>query len=238
MKKEFNCGVPSWEEIQNRVIEHFNGNDICDKYSVSLWQEELENVRGARDAGEILHHFTVPNVIDAAIEFFKSSIEENRAIFQVKVKMNRRRMKLMALQSALGEDQGLFVNEEEGEMIVPELLAVIRVNKTERLQQIIQTSMSLARDEKGECKDQPSWPSGTDENFSNDLTKFINTNGDEGRELVTRVCEDIGFARTVHNDEEMPMPIRFLAQIVTEAGKDTHIHKKKKIIGFASSSRS
>ena len=234
-KKTKNETPPTWAEIEKRVIESFNLDDVGANYGVSRWREHVEKARGVEDAGEVAYPFTSPKVLDAVVEFFKADIAENIAIYQVKLARNDRLMKLMNLRVALGEAQGVFVDEEDGEHVVPELLAVVRVTKAKMLQQVVQASLTLAHNNGDENAEQPSWPAGLGDgiqDFANDLSEFIATNGEEGREIVTRVCEDINFAKKVCNDEELPRCIRFLAQVVVEANTNNHLPKKKRRIGF------
>jgi hypothetical protein len=239
---------PTWAEIEKRVIESFNLDDVGANYGVSRWREHAEKARGVEDAGEVAYPFTSSKVLDAVVEFFKADIAENIAIYQVKLARNARLLKLMNLRVALGEAQGVFVDEEDGEHIVPELLAVLRVTKsakTKMLQQVVQASMTqasmtLAHNNGDENAEQPSWPAGLGDgiqDFANDLSEFIATNGEEGREIVTRVCEDINFAKEVCNNEDLPRPIRFLGQVVVEANTNNHLPKKERRIGFGFGSR-
>jgi len=242
-EKKKNEQVHTWEEIEKRVVESFDLEDVGAHFGVSRWREHVEKARGAEDAGEIAHSFTSTEVIDAAVDFFKSDIAENMAIFKVKLARNDRLMKLMSLRVALGEAQGVFVDEENGEHVIPELLAVIRVTKsakTKMLRQVVQASLTLASNNGAGEVDPPSWPAGLGDDiqdFANDLTEFINNNGDTGREMVTRVCQDAGFAKKVCTDEDMPKPIRFLAQIVVETKTDNHLPDKERRIGFGFGSR-
>ena len=224
--------VPNWDEIEKRVIESFNIDDVGTSYGVSRWKEHVDKARGTEDSGEIAHHISSPMVLDAVVEFFKSDIEKNEAIFRVKVARNERLLKLMNLRVTLGEAQGVFVDEEDGEHVVPELLAVVRVTKAKMLKQVVHASMTLANNNGDENAEQPSWPAGVSEDFSNDLTEFINANGDQGREMVTRVCEDTVFAKKVCNDEEYPKPIRFLAQVIVEANSNNNLPGQERRIGF------
>ena len=236
MRKEE--GIPNWTEIEKRVVESFDLEDVGAFYGVSRWREHVEKARGTEEASEIAHCFTSTKVLDAAVDFFKADIAENVAIFKVKLARNDRVMKLMNLRVALGEFQGVFVDEEEGERVVPELLSVIRVTKsakTKMLQQVVQASMTLANNNGDEEADPPSWPTGLGDgiqDFANDLTEFITTNGDEGREMVTRVCQDIGFAKKVCNEEGLPHPVRFLAQVVIKTNTNNRLQDEERRIGF------
>lgn len=242
-KKMKNEQVPTWEEIEKRVVKFFDLDDVGANYGVSRWRQHVEKVRGVADAGEVSHSFSAPKVLGAVVDFFKADIAENVAIFQVKLARNDRLMKLMNLRVALGEGEGVFVDEEDGEYVVPELLAVLRVTKsakTKMLQQVVEASMTLVHNNGDENAEQPSWPVGLVngiQDFVNDLTEFISANGDEGRELVTRDCQDIVFAKKVCSAEDMPKPIRFLAQVVVEAKTNNHLPDKERRIGFGFAGR-
>lgn len=235
--------VSRWEEIEKRVLKSFNLDEVGVIYAVSRWREHVERARGVVHAGEVTHQFTSPKVLDAVVKSFKADIAENNAIFLLNLARNDRLLKQTNLRVALGEAQGVFVDEERGEHIVPEMLAVLRVTKSAKmkmLQQVVQASMTLARSNGDENAEEPSWPVGLGEgiqDFANDLTEFINTNGEQGRQMVTRVCEDHEFARRVRNNEEMPKPLRFLAQVVVEASTNIHLPEKERRIGFGFGSR-
>lgn len=242
-KKDTNEVVPAWDEIERRVVESFNLDDVGVNYAVSRWREHVEKARELEDAGETAYPFTSPKVRDAVIEFFQADIAENEVIFRVKLARNGRLMKLMNLRVALGEAQGVFVDEEGGEHIVPELLAVLRVTKsakTKMLQRVVQASMALADNNSDENAEEPSWPAGLGggiPDFANDLQDFVDQAGDQGRDMVTRVCQDTGFAKSIRNDEDFPQCIKFLAQIVIEANCNNPLPEKERRIGFGTRQR-
>lgn len=230
--------LPTWDEIVNRVVESFNLDDVGANYGVSRWREHVERARSVEHAGNVSHAFTTPEVLDAVVDFFKADIAENMAIFKINLARNNRLMKMMQLRVALGEAQGVFVDDEEGERVVPELLAVIRVTdsaKTKMLRQVVQASMTLARNNGEESDDQPTWPAELGkgiQNFAKDLTAFISINGNEGRELVMRICQDPTFAETLENDQNIPNPIRFLAEVVVKVNTHNRLPDKERRIGF------
>lgn len=229
---------PAWVECKKRVVESFDLDDVGTNYGVSRWLEHVEKERGVEEAGEMAYRFTSPQVLDAAVDFFKTDIAENIAIFQARIARNDRQRKLMELRLKLGEVQGVFVDEEKGERIVPELLGVMRItksSKTKMLHQLVTASMTMAGDNGDEEIAPPIWPTGLGDgiqDFANDLNDFVSTNGDKGREMVMRVCQDTAFAKKVRNDEELPKAIRFLASIVTEVNTDSHLPERERPIGF------
>jgi len=224
--------IPNWDEIEKRVINSFNLDDVGTSYGVSNWNEQVEKAHSAEGADEVAHIFTSPKVLDAVVDFFKADIEESEAIFRVRVARNERLLKLTNLRATLGEAQGVFVDEEDGERIVPELLAVVRVNKSKMLKQVVQASITLANNNGDDNEEQPLWPAGIGDDFSNDLTEFVSANGDQGREMVLLVCEDTVFAKKICNDEEYPESIRFLAEIVVEANSKNNLPGQERRIGF------
>ena len=227
---------PTWEEIEKRVLESFDLNDVGIRFAVEAWRKSVEKVRDAEDLGEVAHSFSSAEALDAAVAFHQADIGENLAIFKVKTARNERRLALMNIVKALGESQGVFVDEDEGEHIIPELLVVTRVSKSAKskmLQQVVEATMTLATNGNGDSED-IKWPSSISEDFRNDLEEFLSANGDAGREIITRVCHDAGFAKKVRQDEEMPRPIRFLAQIVVEASSNNRLPNRERKIGFSS----
>lgn len=53
-----------------------------------------------------------------------------------------------------------------------------------------------------------------------DLAEFIQDTGEKGREFLNTVLSDRSIARKVKNDEDVPQPIRFLADQVLKAGSN------------------
>jgi len=238
-----NQEIPAWDEIEKRVLEPFDLNDIGVRLAVATWRKNVEKIRAGQNADEIAHYFTSPEVLDPVVEFLQSELREDIAVSRVKLARNEHVMKLMNLRVVLGQTQGVFVDEENGERIVPKLLAVVRVTKsaeTKKLRELIQASRTLANNTGDDKDEQPSWPSGLGEgiqDFADDLKEFISTNGDQGREMVSLICQDPGFAKTVSKDAEMPQCIKFLTQIVVETNTSNHLPEKVRQIGFGATGR-
>ena len=53
-----NQEIPPWDEIEKRVVESFDLNDVGTNYAVSRWREHVEKVRSVEDAGEIAYRFS------------------------------------------------------------------------------------------------------------------------------------------------------------------------------------
>ena len=244
MDKKVKTGTaPKWNEVKKRVVEEFDLDEVGCNYGVSRWLKQVENVRAFEDAGEIKHSFTSPKVIDAVVESCKADIEENIAIYKRKLAQNNHLLKMRNLTVILGEAQGVFVDEKKGEQIVPELLAVTRVTKsakTKMMKQVVEASISLASNNGDEGTEQPNWPTGLGDwiqLFADDLSEFIAEYGEEGCEMVQRICEDIEYAKRVCEDEELPHPIRVLSRIVLEIHSNNNLPKDKRAVGFELSSQ-
>lgn len=228
-----------WDDLEARVLEPFDLTDVGVKYAVDRWRVELEKRRELQEMGKVTHAFSSPKVIDAVVNFFRADIAENQAIYKAKVARSKRVLAFMNIEVALGECDGFFADEDDGEHVVPERLAVLRVSKAARqknLHRVVQASMQLARSNGDDEADEPSFPSvlGDIQEYAADLKDFIDGNGNEGREIIVRVCEDRGFAQKVSKDDDMPRCLRFLAQIVVETNTMNRLPATERRIGFAS----
>jgi hypothetical protein len=234
--------VPTWGEIEKRVMVSLDCNDVNVNHAVNCWREQVQKTRDMKDEMAVTHSFTTPEVFDALVNFFRSDIAEKEAIFRMKIAENNRLSALMNLRVMLGVHEGIFIEEEEGEYIAPECFAIIRNGKKERtkqLQKVIEASKRFAQSSGEDGAIQPSFPTSLGEgiqDFASDLTEFINTNGDQGREVVVRICDDHDFAKKVINDDEMPRPLRFLADLVVETTVKNCLPKKEGQIGFGRAS--
>lgn len=228
----------TWGEVEERVLAALDLDDPGVRYAVKRWREEVAEARHANDAGRVIHTFTSPEAIEATVNFLKADIAENEVIYRLKVARNKRRTTLMNLHATLGEHDGFFVDEEEGERVVPERLAVIRIDKTARvtaMHRMVEASMKLAKsdgDSAGEGHTFPNELGDGIQDFANDLREFVRVNGDEGRQLVIRVCEDRDFAAKVAADEEMPNPLRFLAQVAVQTVMKNCLPERPPVLGF------
>ncbi len=228
----------AWEEIEKRVTDSFDKNDVCANYGLECWKKEVEKVRKAEELSEIAYQFIQQGVLDAAVEFFKADIEDNMAFFRMKVSRNTRLLKLMNIRIALGEQSGIFIDEDEGERIVPEILAVIRVSKSAKkkiLSQVVESAMTLANNNGDANGEKPVWSAafgeGIDE-FAKDLDEFISANGEDGSNMVRTICRDLNYAKKISNDDNMPKPIRALAGFVMEIRENKLASNKEAAIGF------
>lgn len=206
--------------FEERVLDAFNLDDVAASCAVKAWKEHCLQVLG-ETVGEETHRFSSEAVINAAVEFFQADIRENLAIHQTKVAREERLLALMVLRATLGASEGVFPDEDEGERIVPERLSVVKVSnadKTKVLEQVIEVSRRIADgDHDGDATD--AFPKDIGEGiqkFTADLQTLISMAGQNGRETVTRICDEREYANEVLQGDEMPRPLRFLAKIVLE----------------------
>ena len=228
-----------WDEIEKRVVDNLDLNVPRDRYAFSEWRKDTEKIRAAANENDIVHRFTSPQVIQAVVDFFKADVAENKIIFDLKAARNARKLAGINVVTCLGQFDGRFVDEEQDEQVVPELLAVCGNTKSAKarlLQQVVDTSLKFAESAGQNGASRPAFPAALGDGiheFENDLTEFINVNGDGGRQFVARLCTDREFAREVGDDADMPKCIKFLAGVVVEIGAKNKLPEKPSPIGFA-----
>lgn len=230
--------LPSLEPIQKRLRESLNLDDPRDKFAYQEWEKDAEKTRKAATEHDLAHIFVSPEVTDAAFEYCKADVEENKLLFQIRAARNERKIQKMKLLAALGQYDGYFPNEDEHEELVLVALAVCKLTKARLYQQVIDTSLKMAGDAAQLDSEAPAFPVALGDGireFADDLRALIQENGDAGRQLVTRVCTDCDFAKKVREDDEMPKAIQFLAGLSLELRKKNKLPDKEvRHIGFAS----
>lgn len=229
-----------WTEFEARVLKKFNMKDPATRYAVKRWRDDVAAARAASGALEVVHAFAAPEVVEAAVAFFRADIAENEAIYRAQVAERARIAALMGVETAMGEHDGYFVDREKGERVAPEQLAVVRFDKTEQLSAlrgVVEASVKLAQSNGDGADERPVFPSALGEGireFADDLGEFIRVNGDEGRNCVLRLCDDRDFAARAAVDENLPKPLRFLAQTVLQTSEKVRLPEQPVGFGFAS----
>lgn len=227
------------EEVKTHLSSFLKPGDPCDSYAWETWKADFEKVQAAAAEVEIVHKFSAPEVIQAAFDYFKADLNENRALFGLKAARNARRLAKLKLVADLGRYDGRFIDDEDDEQVVAAIGAVVanaKSAKTRLLQQVVDASLTLAG-EKGESGSQPKFPEALGEgirDFQTDLIEFIQVNGDEGRKLVVRVCKDCDFARKISDDSTMPKCVKWLAGVVVDIQGKNKLPEQQSVIGFAS----
>jgi hypothetical protein len=208
-----------WEEIVERVLQNFDRNDPADRSAVDQWESYVEKVRQRAAVHDIVTSFSSPEVLEGALAFFIADIEDNRANYYQRLAQVRRQQQLMNLQLLLGAKQGCFPSQQGGEEVVPEMLAVMKVNPKAQqrlLAEVVALSKKLAQGDVVEEELDRQTALGGFQEYTADLTEFLSRNGDAGRQLVQRVCQDRNYAQEAAQEEQQPKCIRFLADIVTK----------------------
>ncbi len=227
MNKEIRSELcPGWEDIDRLIIEPYDLEDLGNRYGISRWQEEMSKVHGAGDDGG---RFSSEEVHNAALAFFKADIEENIFMYRAKLIRNKRARKLMDLRRAIAEFEGIGVEDENGDPVLPGPFAErreTRSSKIKKLKQVVYAAETIANG--GSRNGVPFWPAGLGDGFdifAKDIADFIEKNESVGIEMVNRVCRDVTFAKEMCDDGEMPRCVRFLAEIVVEV-KTVNRHRK------------
>lgn len=228
----------AWEQISGRLRQAFNLDHPADRFAFDEWEKSAEKQRKAASEHELVYALAAAEELEAAIDYFKADIEENKLLYQLKVARNRVKLTRTKLVASMGE-QGFFLDEDDHQEVVPAALGVYKVSKDKIYQQVRNAALALAAEPvaPGAESTGPDFPASLGEGileFRADLVAFIKANGAAGREVVRRLCTDPAFAKKVHQDEEMPKPLQFLA------GLSLDLHKRNKLpsqedrpIGFA-----
>lgn len=228
----------SWEEMEKIILKPFGSGDVAVKHAVARWTSDIADVRGDEKAGEVVHSFENRGVLESVVRFCRADILENYLLYMAKLAKHHRMLARQSMPVVLAEKEGIFVDEENGEQIVPELLSVRRVSAADKIKtfkQVVRSTLALA-EAKGEPTDGgPEWPIGVMKGlgkYVNDIQEFIQATGEGGCEFISRVCTDVDFAASVRQDEKTPQCVKFLAEIVTELSKRSPIPSKKAKVGF------
>jgi len=229
----------SREELRDLVLDGLDREQAGARYGIRRWDADFECTLRERDEEDLRHVFHAPEVRDAMVGYFRADIAENEAIYRFQVARNAKRAARLRLEVALGEHDGVFVEEDAGDEIVPELQGVTRVSKQARvakLRRVVEASARLAeRPEEPEAEGlwfPPSLGEGV-EDFARDLSEILKVGGEKARSLVLRVCNDIDIAKRVESDPDMPKPLRYLAGIVAKTWAEISTPLTCRQIGFS-----
>jgi len=228
----------TWAEIERRVLTAFSEDRVGVAWAIEQFRKESQKVRQAEEDAKVVHRLQSPPVIAAAVRVLQADIRHKVAVFRARAARDKHCVALVQLRATLGAHDGVFPDEEDGEHIVPELLEARRTTKAakmKKLQKIIDASKRLASAEGADSGETPAVPKGLSDGvhkFMSDLQEFLRASGDEGRELVLRICDDPDYARKLVQEEGLPPALQFLAQIVAQATANTRLPASDKKSGF------
>jgi hypothetical protein len=225
-----------WDEMVEQVKRSFDLNDPADRSAIEQWLNDVEQVRQQAAVNDIVTLFTSPEVLAGALAFFIADIEDNRALYHLRLARIRRQQQQMNLKLILGVAQGCFPNEQAGEQVVPEMLAVMKANQKaqqQMLADVVAMSHQLAQGET--AAEELAWPAALGsgiQQYAADLVEFLSRNGDAGRQLVQRVCQDRNYAQEAAQEQQLPQCIQFLAGIVTKVSNSLPQVQPERRMGF------
>jgi uncharacterized protein YdiU (UPF0061 family) len=188
----------------------------------------------------VVHQLQAPEVIEAVIAYHKADIEENIAIHKAKIRQQKRRLAYQNLIAATVEFDGVIVDSDNDEVLVPELLRIIRqkkVDEAEILQELVSACLAVANTA-AEDRDEAAEGSALKDfnEFKEDFLKLLDDE-QEASAAVNSICENLEFAEAVANDEHVIKPLRYLAQIVVKTSGANQLPKltQARQIGFSAS---
>ncbi len=232
VKKQVENREIKWNEVRDIVLSHFDLDDPAVRAAVAMWEEQRARLRDYLDVGIVEHDFTSPEVLQAAIEYFKADIEENIAIYRRRMAIQQREKARAEVKFALGEHDGFFLSDESPHLVVPEHLVVVRITEGGLLklnQMLVDRARELAENPDKNWQDYH-WVLGLHA-FGRDLDDFLRIHGEEGRAQIIAICRDHKVAREVLEDEQLEKPVRALAKLVVGIADKTVIEDKT-ITGF------
>jgi len=239
-----NAKAMAWEDVEKMVAARVDLSDKDERRGYEQWREDAMQKRAMVDEmGDVVVQFTAKEVIDAAIDACVADIKDNAAINRRKHTANVLQLKTLAIQNALGEAQGVYVDQESGERVILAAFAVVREAKAKKakvFRRVVDASSALARISRGEAAEQPAWPVAMVDGikqYVDDLAEFLSTNGTDGCDLVLRICGgDRGLAKKVQDDSDAAKCLRYLAQLVVDYGVTSGFPAKGRTMGFAPAS--
>ncbi len=225
-----------WLIIQQAIKDRIDLRDPCAKRVFTEWVEKGRKKCETASIGETIHVFGA-DVAEAAIRFMVADLEEDVALRRADLAKEKCRLAGAALRASLLESDGIAVEGDDETHIVPELLRIVRVDRSAKnalLRQFLAASRQMAAGEAGE---QPvTFPKalGADiDRFSRDLREFLEANGAIGREAVLRVCDNVDTAAEFADSDEAPAPLRFLAGVQLTLSKACLREPRNNGFGFA-----
>ncbi len=228
----------SWKTIEHLVLEGLDLENQATRHAVEEWKKHVKDVQTQHEADRMIHAVSSEESIQALVEFFRSDIAVREAKYKAKMAREMRALAFARLRVALAESEAAFADERLGIALVPEMLGIVRISpetKRAALNEMIERAIALAE---GREPDEDTRAAGEDRSrlaeFSADLKMFLDANGEEGKELVLRICKDTEFAKQAMTDPELPGVVAFLAQVVVRAKTPLKIVKRRngRPIGF------
>lgn len=209
-----------WIGFEKSIIESREGKSVARKYAIARWRERVKGIREEYEDGNVAHVFTSSEVLEAARKYHTADIARFEATYEVKLAREALAVAEKELRVALARHDGFLLDEEEGDQLVPEMLAIVRKTKADevkRLRGVIEFARLTAQAADGEHRNAVPRPKGPGlSSFASDLLEFIEASGEQGCATIRRICESVNVASRVKDDPEVPPPLRFLARLVVD----------------------
>lgn len=174
--------IIEWKEIEQKVIDSFDEKNAGVIYALKQWKKEIDKIRNGHIHDEVIYHISSPRVLNAIVNYFKKVVKEHIKIFQLRIARQVRAHHADKIFLALRRE-GIFVDDDAGEKVVPELPGVIRIDEKKQLCQIVDATRQRALDKND--WESSAWPDDLRKKYSDyveDMENFIEVNGDSACE--------------------------------------------------------
>jgi hypothetical protein len=218
--------VISFEEIERRVLEKFDMNDVGVQYAVKKWREACNKRKKKLSVLEKVHEIISETVIDRIVEFFQLQVERYYFIYRAMLNESKEEALYHEMHFLMLEHEGFRVTEDM--ILVPDLLAVVRKMEGLTPSDVKQILDSVEDFLNGK---EVNWPVFVPDDFISDLDEFVRINGTK---LVEDVIHDPDIAENYANNKNAPAPIVSLSRLVLmlEEAKMNDDIDKNRFIGF------
>lgn len=225
--------VPELGTVQDSLIEKvleglkLKGSDRMLRYAADQFVARHREEAQSEDGGTVILQLSHPEVIKAVADYHRRKIELNAEARRLKLAEQRLEMARLAVFHAVDTHEDVDP-EAEVRLDLHRLRVLEKDERAERevyqyarllVEQGSDSAVqaALEREFPEELKVHLAEEPGLEE-FLVDLAEFVTDAGDKGKTMARAICHDRQIARRALGNEELPKPIRYLAQLAVKFG--------------------